>query len=1616
MIMVNETSRIKIIEKLIAYIEGQSISPVQKQLLLSFVPQFYKNIPLEDLTSRTIEDLYGAVKSQLELMQIRRSDECKVRVYNPQLAKDHWQSTHTIVDLSYSDMPFLVDSMRVELNRMGFTTHLMINIGGLKVRRDANGQLLEVAPPGTNGADVVTEAAIHLEIDRQTDSKVHEEIQSNLLRILKDVTSSVSDWEAMRNKLFEIIDELSHADIPIDHKEIDEVVQFLRWLANDHFTFLGFRAYESVGDGEQKAMRLISHTGLGVLRDESSSKVLRYFTELPQKARELVLQPHLLIISKTNTKSTVHRLTYTDYVGIKRYNAKGEIIGEYRFLGLFTSEAYNSNPKHIPLLRKKVHEVIVKSSLPERGHGVKALANILATLPRDDLFQSSVDELYNLSMGILQLQERRRIRLFVRDDAYNRFVSCLVYVPRDNFNTELLLKMKDILQKAFNGIEVTFTTQFSSSILARIHFVIRINSKEPHSYNLQKIEDELVEVGRSWKDDLRDNLISKVGEEKGNRLIQRYINAFDAGYREAFRGGTVITDIEHIEKLSSENKLEMRFYRLVEAGQSSLHFKLYHLDTTVPLSDALPMLENMGLRVIREQPYQVNLSDGVIVWINDFSMEYRAATDISIEENQEIFQSTFKAVWSLAAENDGFNRLVLRAHLNWREVMVLRAYAKYLRQTGFTFSQQYIEETLVANPVLAALLNQLFSLRFDPSQQCDEKMILALEDRIAKELDAVTNLDQDRILRRYLDVIRATLRTNYYQVDAAGASKPYLSFKLDPKRVPDLPLPLPMFEVFVYSPRFEGVHLRAGKVARGGIRWSDRREDFRTEVLGLMKAQQVKNVVIVPAGAKGGFVLKMLAADASREATMEEGIACYKNFIRGLLDLTDNLVGDDVVHPPSTIIYDENDPYFVVAADKGTATFSDIANQISKDYKFWLGDAFASGGSAGYDHKKMAITSRGAWESVKHHFQLLDYDMRTLPFSVIGIGDMSGDVFGNGMLLSENIKLVGAFNHANIFLDPNPDLQASYAERKRLFNLPRSTWEDYNPELISAGGGVYKRSAKSIQLSSQVKELLQVEKDVVTPPELIRALLKAPVDLIWNGGIGTYVKASSETNQEVGDRANDAVRINGEELRTRIVGEGGNLGWTQLGRIEYALQNGKINTDFIDNSGGVDCSDHEVNIKILLNEIVAKGDMTEQQRNELLIQMKDEVAALVIYNNYRQVRAITRAVYQSADYLTMYSRFINDQERAGKLDRQLEFLPSNKMIQERKASGSGLTRPEIAILQAYSKIILKEEILNSELVKDPYLKKYVESAFPDILVKRFPNELPHHRLHKEIVATQVSNMCVTDMGIIFVYQMQDETSMPIRTIVRSYAIAREIFAMPDLWELIDSLDYQVDPNVQIKMMIEVVRLVRRATRWFLHNRRPPLDITQNINYFLADVQKLYQTAPNLLYGTEKENFQLQMQQLVEAKVPEEIANKISLSKFIYSGLNIIEIAKSNQHDLNEVAKIYYQVAERLGLVWFRDLINTYPVETHWQVLARSTFKDELDSQERALTLSVLQYPASHAKDASTRIDQWMEAHHPLIERWQTLMADLRASTVIDSAMLSVAIKELADLSHVSLQD
>jgi glutamate dehydrogenase len=1597
----------EIIEKIVAYAQKQL--PGKSELFSKFIRLYYGNTSWADIHDRSITDLYGAALSHWELMRQRKPKELKINVLNPQLEKDGWQSTHTVIQVIVDDMPFLVDSIHMELNRLGFTTHLMIHMGGIKVCRDSKNQVDDILSyHAQHDRENAIEAPISMEIDRQTDPKVLADIQRNIRRVLKDVRYAVEDWHLMIQRLHEVVDELNSEKMLQNPLEVKESKAFLEWLLNDHFTFLGCRDYEMVGEGKARALRLVADSNLGVLRNHTQSKMLRQYADLPKEAREMLLsKKNILILARTSTVSTVHRPTYTEYVGVKRFNDHGELIGERRFIGLYTSDVFRADPRLIPIIRNKVNEIRKRSGLPDRSHAGKDLMHILATLPRDDLFHGFVDELYDWTMGILHLQERRIIRLFLRKDPYSRFMSCLIYVPRENFTTDLVQRMQDILIKAFNGIDASFTTFFSESILARIHFVIHVDPNHKLDYDVKALEKSIVEVGVSWEDGFRQSVLDYFGEERGNVIFNRYRHAFPAGYRENITPSQAIFDVEHIEKLSQQNSLGMNFYRPLDASKDVLRFKVFRPEVTVPLSDALPILENMGLRVIGEAPYLITFADGKKVWINDFNMTYVKELTFDVEEVKPIFQEAFEKIWFGEAENDYFNRLVLEAELNWQETTVFRAYAKYFRQIGFTFSQEYIAITLVKYPKITRLLINLFKCYFDPNQTNEaKKQIEVIEQEIQKEFDSVAMLDEDRILRRYLTLIHATLRTTYFQLNDNNL-KPYLAFKLDSEKISDMPLPLPKYEIFVYSPNFEGVHLRAAKVARGGIRWSDRREDFRTEILGLMKAQQVKNAIIVPAGAKGGFVVKRNMANSSREEILQEGIACYQNFIRGLLDLTDNIEKGEVISPKNTVCYDSHDPYLVVAADKGTATFSDIANRIAIEKQYWMGDAFASGGSTGYDHKKIAITARGAWISAERHFQELGINVDQTEITMIGIGDMSGDVFGNGALMSKNIKLVAAFNHQHIFLDPNPSPKESYEERLRLFNMPRSTWDDYNRDLISAGGGVYSRSVKSIRLSPEVQTLLGVKKESLIPTELIRAILKAPVDLFWNGGIGTYVKATDEQN-DVGDRSNDAVRVNGKELRARVVCEGGNLGFTQLGRIEYALNGGKINTDFIDNSGGVDCSDHEVNIKILLNSVVSAGDMTEKQRNSLLASMADEVAKLVLQDNYHQNNTISLASFTSSRDLSLYQQFTDALEKANKLNRSLEFLPDDKTILERRSAGIGLTRPELAILFAYSKIVLKEQIKKSALVRDPYLALYLKDAFPAQLSRRYESQMQDHYLAKEIISTQLTNRLVSEMGITFAYQMQDEASVSVSALVRSYIVGTNIFKLDELLAEIDTLDYQVEASVQYQMKEEAIRLVRRSVRWLLRNRRTKLDIAATVAHFTQDIAALYRRLPKLVLGADKEAMDNRQRDLIERGVPAPIALKVASTTPIFHALNIIEAATTYQEEVFRVAKIYFMLADRLELFWIRERINVFPIDNRWGILARTAYKGDLDWIQRELTVRVLLDTKS--RSIPGKIKEWWTKHESQIQRWQTILTEMRSADPKDFAILFVAIRELFDLS------
>jgi glutamate dehydrogenase len=1606
-----EQAKAEILQQIVATI-NEKVPEDRREQVEEFARQYYQRLAPEDLLELDPDDLYGAVLAHWRLAHNRQPGEAKVRVYSPRFEEHGWRSRHSIVEIVTDDMPFLVDSVAMELNRNGLVIHLPIH-PVIAVRRDEAGELVEVLPP--DATDGIPESYLHFEVDRQSEPEVLDRLRAEVERILVDVKASVEDWSAMREQVRSILAELDERPPPVDEAELAEARALLEWIEDHHFTFLGYRSYDLVQQDGADMLRPVPGTGLGILRQGQTKTASGSFAKLPPEARRLAREPHILVLTKANSHSTVHRPSYLDYIGVKRFDEQGQVVGERRFLGLYTSAAYNRNPRDIPVLRRKVAKVLERVGLPRYSHDWKSLLNILETFPRDELFQISDDQLFETAMGILRLEERRRVRLFMWHDNYGRFVSSLVYVPRDRYTTTVRRRIEVVLHEAFPGASFDFQVWLSESVLARLHFIIRVPPGEMPSYDAKELEAKLANVTRSWNDELHALLLELHGEEEGNALYSSYGEAFPAAYVDDFPARNAVYDIQRMEDLAERGGLNMNLYRPLEAPPGTLRFKLFWADRPLPLSDAVPMLEDMGVEVVEERPYELHPPGQGPVWIHDFGVTYTGDGDVDLSRVRDVFQDAFAAILRGEAESDGFNRLVLRARLTWRQIVVLRAYCKYLRQTRMAFSQEYMEQALASNPQIARWLVQLFESRFDPTQpDGSESRADKLRGRLADSIDRVANLDEDRILRGFLGMVEATLRTNHFQQGLDGEPKPYLSFKLDPAQVPSLPKPRPMFEVFVYSPRTEAVHLRGGKVARGGIRWSDRREDFRTEILGLMKAQMVKNAVIVPVGAKGGFVVKQPPAEGGREALMDEVVACYSTMMRGLLDITDNRVDGKVVAPADVVRYDDDDPYLVVAADKGTASFSDLANSIAQEYGFWLDDAFASGGSAGYDHKKMGITARGAWESVKQLFRETGVDTQSTDFTVVGVGDMSGDVFGNGMLLSRHIRLVGAFNHLHVFLDPDPDPEVSFAERERLFALPRSSWSDYDTAKISEGGGVWPRSAKSIPLSEQVRRALDVQAEALTPSELISAMLRAPVDLLWNGGIGTYVKAARESHADVGDRANDAVRVNGGELEAKVVGEGGNLGFTQLGRIEYALHGGRINTDFIDNSGGVDCSDHEVNIKILLNQVVSDGDMTRKQRDKLLADMTDDVAASVLQDNYRQVQAISVTEAQAPQLLDEHARLMRHLERANRLDRRLEFLPNNEELAERRAAGKGLTRPELAVLLAYAKIVLQDELVASDVPEDEYLADDLERYMPPKLREKFRKQLRRHPLRRDIIATYVTNSMVNRAGSTFANRLRDETGARPPDVARAYTVAREVFDIRRLWKDLATLDNVVPADVQLELQAEGRKMIERSALWFLRNRRQPMDIAATVSHFAPGIASLAQELPKLLAPADSESLDQMAERFTAAGVPPELATRVASLDALFSGLNVIEVATACGETVETVAAVYFALGYKLDLHWLRDQIAKLPAETHWQTLAQGALRDDLYSEQRELTIEVLKRDSEDGtkdKDAETLIDTWMEENRSAVERTNAILSDLKEADTLDIAMISVALREIRNLSE-----
>ncbi|MPY24741.1 NAD-glutamate dehydrogenase [Shewanella psychropiezotolerans] len=1581
------------------------VPTTQAKQVEQFATCLYAHMSKDDLKSRNDSDLYGAVLSLWNAANMTVKGESHIRVFNPSQSKHGWQSTHSIIEIIQPDMPFLVDSVGMALNRTGITTHMMLHTP-LSIKR-TKGAITQVIYGDDVKGKLEKVAVFLIEIDRLSSKDDIKQIEKEISSVLGDVAASVNDWQAMSVKLDETIKDLAIRPYPGEKQELKEATDFLNYLNNHHFTLLGYRRYDlhKVEGDLELIPDTSSSLGLMNIPGKPQPDTGLLLSNFSESARKEALDHSLLLLTKSSEKSRVHRPAYVDYVGVKRFDKKGNVIGEDRFLGLYASNLYNRSPREIPLLAEKVQRVLDRSGLTPRSHDYKALMHILETLPRDELIQGNVEELAYVAHGVLEMQDRDKLKLFVRKDGFGRFFSCLVYVAKDRYNTKLREDTQRILAQHFKSdAEVEFTTYFSESTLARTHYIVKVDNNSM-DVDVAAIENNLTEAARSWEDKLNDSLSSARGEESGTRLMKRYLTAFPRSYQEDVLPSSALVDILQLEALDDAHKLGMLFYLPQETAlsNSKVRLKLFHKDEPIHLSDVLPMLENFGLRVINERPYEIKTANGDTYWILDFLMTVQGSTTENVAESQDRFQDALSQVWKKQLEDDGFNRLVLATGLTGREVSILRAYAKYMRQIDATFSQAYIEETFTRYPQLADLLVKMFIRKFNPKLKT--RTLGKFVEQIDLRLDEVSSLDDDRIIRRYLDLINATLRTNFYQTADDGAVKPYVSFKFAPEEIPEMPRPLPKFEIFVYSPRVEGVHLRGGKVARGGLRWSDRREDFRTEVLGLVKAQQVKNTVIVPVGAKGGFVCKQLPTDGGREAFFSEGQACYRIFIRGLLDISDNIIEGEVIPPKNVVRHDDDDPYLVVAADKGTATFSDIANSISEEYNFWLGDAFASGGSNGYDHKKMGITARGAWESVKRHFREIGIDCQTTDFTCLAIGDMAGDVFGNGMLLSEHIRLVAAFNHLHIFIDPNPDTASSYKERARLFDLPRSSWDDYNKELISKGGGIFLRSAKKIPLSAEMKEMLGTKKTTMTPTELLKELLKMNVDLIWNGGIGTYVKASTETHAEVGDRANDALRVNGDEVNARIIGEGGNLGCTQLGRIEYATHGGRMNTDFVDNVGGVDCSDNEVNIKILLNALVADGEMTLKQRNRLLVEMTDEVGRIVLQDCNDQTRTISVTQVRGAEQLKEQIRFIHYLEKNGKLDRGLEFLPSEDDLAERLANGKPLTRPELSVLVAYAKMVLKEQLLTPEITDDPFLSQLLIAYFPQQLQERYSDRMAAHPLRGEIIATSLANELVNDLGLNFVQRMQDETGASVAEAAICYTMAREVFGLADLTKEITSLNGIIPAVVQGEMLHQLRRNIRRACRWFLRHRNRSHSIEQSVAFFSPVFADLKANVHGYMVEAEVKGIQAEIAALVKEGVNEPIATNVVNMSTLFSALDIAQIAELESKPIALVAQTYFKLGARVDLHWFLDQISEQPVANHWQALARAAFREELDWQQRSLSSVVLRSCTSTC-DADTIIDQWIDSNQGLLERWFHMLADFKTSQSHEFAKFSVALREL----------
>lgn len=1566
------------ITKIIERLQATSIEEL-------FIRKFYASVPMLEPSEDDYDLFAKLVKNAFSFIN-KRDTHNKIKIY--QGSSKSLETDHTIIEILSDDIPFLFDSVICLLNRYNIevetVSHPLIN-----VMRDEDGNLSSI---GTEGKK---ELLIQIRTAHSLETETAKKLEKDLRRILNLVKHAVQDWKLIIKELNEY-----NSALPAEYLK-SETEEFLRLMENQYFVFLGSIKYLC---NNNEVLIHQKKSVLGVLKEELEIYEPLFFSTIFDD--NFFTNKSILQVGKLSKISEIHRESNVDYLCLKKFDQNNNLSSVFVFIGLFTSILYYQSATLIPIIRGKLNYILKKAEFSSHSYSGKELVSIVEAFPRDELFQTTAEKLFPLIMEVYALLFKPELRIFLRKQGHT--LSCLLFLPIDLANKENLNKIKAILTFEYGNVVSRNFTQINHTKLCYYHFLIDSGNLEAQQINSPSIEDKIRLEIKPWEDSLYDFLHSEYKKTQARDLFENFKNAFPIAYKENYLPrGHIINDLTNVMKFIKSKQTVFEIIPKLIDKPNIGELKIYH-NCELELSSIMPMIQNMGLEVIAEQIHVIQPLNQQEVWLHKFLLKLENDSANALENAKKNVEEAFLAIWSGACQNDIYNKLISRTNLSYRQVTLLRALSEYLYQVKIGYSREYIGFVLDKHSNVAQQIIDLFYAKFSSNIRSEERLTKTkdIHENLEKLLTIVTDNVEDQIIRRLVDLVDNILRTNYFLKDNHNNFKEFISIKINSTEVQNIPLPRPYREIFVYSTNFEGIHLRGGKVSRGGLRWSDRFEDYRTEVLGLMKTQVVKNSVIVPTGAKGGFILKN-TANLNREELQAKAIDCYKNFLRGLLDITDNIIDNKTHHPKHVVRYDDEDPYLVVAADKGTATFSDIANSISAEYNFWLGDAFASGGSKGYDHKKMAITAKGAWISVVRHFRELNKDIENENFTVIGIGDMSGDVFGNGMLLSKKIQLIGAFNHIHIFIDPNPDSETSFLERKRLFEMPRSSWLDYDSKILSPGARIYDRKAKTLELTPEIKSRFGLSQDLIKPDELIKVLLKAEVDLLWNGGIGTYVKASFETNEQVGDKSNDNLRCNGSELRCRIVGEGGNLGFTQFGRIEYARKGGRLNTDAIDNSAGVDCSDHEVNIKIALHQAINKGLLTEVEREKLLEEMTNEVANLVLKDNRTQTRAISIAAQQGFDILSQQEHFVDVLEEQEILDRKLECLPTKQQFSQLYSNNSGLTRPELSVLLAYSKNAVYNNLIESKLAEEEYFQKELLNYFPEQMQEKFKEIILNHPLKKEIITTAITNTMINRVDTFYLHLSSENTGHKFSDIARAYSITVDLFDLMTIWKEINSLDGKVTVADQVKLYIFIKKFIMRSTSWLLRNYHGRLDITKIINDYRGKIEQLREQIHYCLTGSFKANYEYELERLKTINVPDTIIQKIAFLSPLSSAYNIVNVANKYKTTIPQVCSVYFEIGNRFSISWLRTTANSLIADSSWKKLAIRGFKDELYDVHRKITSSVVELIIKNDET----IEKWYQKNEKHIKLFDKFINEIKAQSSIEFEMIDLSLKKLSIITN-----